>query len=77
MERIDETMEQEHFDEWSRIRQYEREHPIRDMIEWIVTMLIAIVLGAVSGVLLAVVSSCAIIGVLALVLTMLVDLGVF
>jgi len=40
MERIDETMEQEHLDEWSRIRQYEREHPIRNALKYILTILI-------------------------------------
>ena len=74
--KTDETMEREHWEEWGRIRQYEREHPIRDMLEWIVVMLIACVLGVVSGVLLGVVSICTLMGVLTPVLTILVDFGV-
>lgn len=74
--KTDGTMEREHWEEWDRIRQYEREHPIRDMLEWIVAMLIACVLGVVCGVLLGVVSICALMAVLTPVLTMLVDFGV-
>lgn len=40
MGRYDEEMEHEHWEEWGRIRQYEREHPIRDMLEWIVAMFV-------------------------------------
>ena len=74
--KIDKAMEHEHWEQWGRIRQYEREHPIRDMLEWIVTMLIASVLGVVSGVLLGVVALCTLMGILTPVLTILVDFGV-
>lgn len=74
--KTNETMEREHWEEWSRIRQYEREHPIRDMIEWIVAMLIASVLVVVCAVLLSVVFICTLMGILTPVLTMLVDSGV-
>lgn len=40
MGRYDEEMEHEHWEEWGSIRQYEREHPIRDMLEWIVAMFV-------------------------------------
>ena len=72
----DKSMEHEHWEQWGRIRQYEREHPIRDMLEWIVTMLIASVLGVAFGVLLGVISLLALSIVLIPVLTMLVDFGV-
>lgn len=74
--KTDKAMEHEHWEEWGRIRQYEREHPIRDMLQWIVSMLIACVLGVVSGVLLGAVSICTLMGVLTPVLTILVDFGV-
>lgn len=38
--KTDKAMEHEHWEEWGRIRQYEREHPIRDMLEWIVAMFV-------------------------------------
>lgn len=74
--KTDETTEREHWEEWGRIRQYEREHPIRDMLQWIVAMLIVGLLTMVFWVFVGIAILYIVFVVLSFVSTTLVNFGV-
>ena len=74
--KTDKAMEREHWEQWGKIRQYEREHPIRDMLEWIVAMLIVGLLTMVFWVFVGIAILYIVFVVLSFVSTTLVNFGV-
>ena len=74
---VDKPMEHEHWEDWGRIRQYEREHPIRDMLEWIVIMLIVGLLAVAFWVFVGIAILYIVFVALSFVSTALVDFSVF